>query len=100
MVMAALLSRSVFSRALNSARGTSASARSSQSIPVCSGMAGLHSRSQRFEGAQLQLLDGALAPVQTLRDLADTALLDVPLDDHGALIGWQPIDEPEEGSDP
>src|SRR5436853_4678115 len=100
MVIAALLSRSAFSRALNAARGRSARARSSHCIPVRSGMAGLHPRPERFERAQLKLLDRALAPVQTLRHLSDAALLDVPFDDYGALIRGQLIDEAEQRGDP
>src|SRR5262245_9727469 len=96
IVIAALLSRSAFSRALNPARGRSASARSSRSIPVYSGMGSLHARSERLQRALLQLLDGALALPQARRDLADAALLDIALDDHGALVRGQLLDEPED----
>src|SRR5262252_7489005 len=96
IVIAALLSRSAFRRALNAARGRSASARSSRSIPVYSGMGGLHARSQRLQRTQLQLLDGALALVQARRDFADAALLDIALDDHGALVGGQLVDGSED----
>src|SRR5262249_60391440 len=94
--IAALLSRSAFSRALTSARGRPASARSSRSIPVSSGMGRLHARSQRLQRAQLQLLDGALALVQTRCNVADAALLDVTLDDHGPLIGGALLHGPGE----
>src|SRR6185436_8509335 len=86
--------------ALNPARGRSPSARSSQSMRVYSGTGRLHSRSQRLKRPQLQLLDGPLGLLQLRRHFADAALLDVALDDHGALIGRQLVDEAEHSGQP
>src|SRR5712671_4736214 len=95
VMAAAVLSRSDFSRARNSGRGASASARASQSICGESGIGALHSRSQRLQRPELKLLDGAFALVESRGDLPDAPLLDVAFDDHGPLIGGKLLDQTE-----
>src|SRR5882672_4534862 len=67
----AILSRSDLSRARNAGRGASNSARSSQSIRGESGIGALHSRSQRVQRAELELLDGAFALPESRGDFPD-----------------------------
>src|SRR5438128_1557611 len=90
--------RSFLSRARNSGRGRSPSMRSMSRCEYLGTGASPHhhSRPQLLQRAQLQLLDGALAPAEACGDVADAALVDEALDDHVALIARQRIDEAEQ----
>src|SRR5260370_19559892 len=99
VVMVDLLSRSALRCARNSGLGKPPSRRSMSRCEYLGiGGASLqrHPGPQLVQCAQLQLLDRALAPADARRDVADAALVDEALDDHGALIGRKLADEPEQ----
>jgi hypothetical protein len=52
-----------------------------------------HVAAQSFQGAELELLDGALASPQFVRNLARISLVHKPAQDHQALVRRQPIDK-------
>src|SRR5688572_12877109 len=66
---------------------------SRRSTSVSSAIAALQVLAQRLEGPQLQLLDGALRPVERRRDLANASLIHEPHLDDPALRVRQTIDE-------
>src|SRR5213080_1264999 len=91
-VLSAMRRSSAFSRFRNEGRGRSRSASAICSIVITgSDIAASHPRAQSLERARLELLDGALRLVHTLRDVADAPLVDEPVKDHRALIGRQRI---------
>src|SRR5258708_14374107 len=99
VVMVDLLSRSALRCARNSGLGKPPSRRSMSRCEYLGiGGASLqrHPGPQLVQCAQLQLLDRALAPADARGDVADAALVDEALDDHGALIGRKLADEPEQ----
>src|SRR5579864_268917 len=93
----AVLSSSDRSRSRNSGRGSHPSAASMRAgVHARSGMAALHSRAQRLQRAELQLLDGAFGPAEPRRDVAHAPLMREAFDDDGALRRGQLVDVPEE----
>src|SRR5919198_6493009 len=96
-VLSAIRARSAFSRLRNEGRGRSRSASAICSIVITrSGIAASHPRAQRFERAELELLDGALGFLQALRDFANAPFVHEPVEDDRALIRRKRVDEPEQ----